>query len=160
MATEGKQKQVPLIRRMLTARGRSLEITTAGWLFILLTLAVGFAAINSGANLLHVIFGIQLGLIVASGVLSENMVRRAQARRLPTSALHAQTPGALRVELRAREGRGELLALSVEDDDRIEDAGECGAVFALSVPSGETLEMHSTVVMPRRGRHRPRSDEV
>ena len=120
MATEGKQKRVSLLRRMLTARGRSLEITTAGWLFILLTLAVGFAAINSGANLLHVIFGVQLGLIVASGVLSENMVRRARARRIPSSALHAQSPGALRVELSAREGRGELLALSVEDDDRIE----------------------------------------
>src|SRR5262245_24465994 len=107
-------KKIPLIRRMLTARGRSLEITKAGWLFIVLTLAVGFAAINSGANLLHVLFGCQIGLILASGVLSENMVQRARVQRRATSALHAGSRGALAIELRNHSPRGDMISVSVE----------------------------------------------
>ena len=68
------------MRRFLSARGRSLEIAKAGWLFIVITLAVGFAAINTASNLLHALFGVQLGLIVASGALSERMVSRAILR--------------------------------------------------------------------------------
>jgi len=138
---------------MLTARGRQLEITRAGWLFIILTLAVGFAAINTGANLLHVIFGIQLGLIVASGALSENMVRRARARRTPVSPLHAQQPAAVEVEISNASDRADLLAVSVEDDDRILDVGSSTPVFSLVVPKGSAVTITSTVTMPRRGPH-------
>ena len=58
--------------------GNNIEITKAGYLFIALALAIGFAAINSGSNLLHIIFGVQLGVVVASGMLSERMVSRAR----------------------------------------------------------------------------------
>ena len=87
-------------RRWLSARGRRLEITRSGWLFILLTLAVGFAAINSGANLLHALFGAQMALIVGSGVLSESTLRRVHVRRTLAGSLHAQEPGPVVVELR------------------------------------------------------------
>ena len=87
------KKKQSLLRRMLTARGRSLDITRAGWLFIVLTLAVGFAAINSGSNLLHAIFGAQMALIIGSGVLSERTVRRAEALRLPARVAWCTTIG-------------------------------------------------------------------
>ena len=152
-ASEPTVAKIPLLRRMLTARGRQLEITKAGWLFIVLALAVGFAAINSGANLLHVAFGIQLGLIVASGALSENMVRRARARRRPVSPLHAGQPAAIEVQVRNASARADIIAVSVEDDDRVVGAGVCAPVFSLVIARGETVTLHSTVTMPRRGRH-------
>ena len=92
-------KKLSWMRRWLSARGRSLEITKAGFVFIGLTLAVGFAAINSGSNLLHVIFGVQLGVIIASGMLSESMVQRAKVLRRVSSPIHAGGRGALTVEL-------------------------------------------------------------
>lgn len=138
---------------MLTARGRNLEITTAGWLFIVLTLAVGFAAINSGANLLHVLFGSQIGLIIASGMLSENMVQRAQVQRRVSSPLHAGSRGALTIELRNGSKRGDLISVSVEDDDRVASEDKTEPVFAVAVPSGSAASLPTSVTMHQRGLH-------
>ncbi len=147
-----KARKVSFIRRMLTARGRSLEITKAGNLFILMTLAVGFAAVNSGSNLLHVIFGAQMAMIIGSGILSEASVRRIRATRQPVSTLHADTRGALRVEVQNGDIRHDVLSVSVEDDDRVAGAGESVPVFAVRVPAGGSVTLHSTITMPRRGR--------
>lgn len=149
-----KKRGASLLRRALTARGRSLEITRAGWLFIGLTLAVGFAAINSGSNLLHAIFGAQMALIIGSGMLSESTVRRASARRVAASTVHAGTPTPMAVELENLGKRAELLSVSVEDDDRSEEPSQCAPVFAVRVPPGGSMTLHTTVTMPQRGRHR------
>jgi uncharacterized protein (DUF58 family) len=148
------RRKQSLLRRMLTARGRSLEITRAGWLFIVLTLAVGFAAINSGSNLLHAIFGAQMALIIGSGVLSERTVRRAEALRLPALTLHAGTPAPVRVEIRNLHPTADLFSVSVEDDERWEGEGKCEPVFAVRLPSGGAVELTTTITMPHRGRHR------
>jgi uncharacterized protein (DUF58 family) len=48
------------------------------------TLAVGFAAFNTGNNLLYLLFGAMLGLIVVSGWLSEQVIRGLTVyRRVP-----------------------------------------------------------------------------
>ncbi len=152
MASPPRRK---LLQRMLTARGRRLEITRSGWLFILLTLAVGFAAINSGSNLLHALFGAQMALIVGSGMLSERAVFRAEARRQVAEALHAGTPAPLQVEIRNRSTSADLISVSVEDDDGAQNSpgGSCGPVFAVRLSPAQTLTLHTTVTMPRRGRH-------
>ncbi|HWB82354.1 MAG TPA: DUF58 domain-containing protein, partial [Nannocystaceae bacterium] len=147
------RRRQSLLRRALTARGRSLEITRAGWLFIVLTLAVGFAAINSGSNLLHAVFGAQMALIVGSGIFSEAMVRRTVARRVPMGELHAGEAAAVRVELNNADARFDVFSVSVEDDDRTLDAAVCAPVFAVRIPAGTKLELPATVTMPRRGRH-------
>lgn len=153
-ATAGPIRKNPtLLRRWLTARGRSLEITKAGWLFVVLTLAVGFAAINSGSNLLHAIFGAQMALVIGSGILSEAMIQRAKATRIPTGPLYARSPGPVRVELRNADARADLFSVSVEDDDRVTGAGECRAVYGVRVEPQRAMALPSTVTMPRRGRH-------
>lgn len=142
-----------VLRRMLSARGRSLEITRAGWLFIVLTLAVGFTAVNSGSNLLHLVFGAQMALIIGSGMLSEAAVARTTARRVPTSTIHAQTPAAVRVELTNTDARRDILSVSVEDDDRRPTSDRCDPVFAVRIPGGARITLHTSVVMMARGRH-------
>ncbi len=142
-----------LLRRALTARGRSLEITRAGWLFILLTLAVGFAAINSGANLLHAIFGAQMALIVGSGILSESMVRRTVARRVAAGEIYAGQAAAVRVELTNLDPRVDVFSVSVEDDDRSATDDACAPVFAVRIGAGRTVEIPATVTLSQRGRH-------
>jgi len=147
------RKPQPLLRRLLRARGRSLEITRAGWLFIVLTLTVGFAAVNSGSNLLHIVFGAQMALIIGSGALSETTVARARARRVPAAAIHAKTPCPVRVELSNADPRRDLLSVSVEDDDRRLTEDRCDPVFTVRVPPGGRTTLHTTVTMDRRGRH-------
>lgn len=145
---------IPWLRRIMTAQGRSLEITRAGWLFIGLTLAVGFAAINSGSNLLHVVFGAFMALIVGSGALSEFATKHARARRIPPTTLYAKTPAPIKVELINRSDRVDVLSVSVEDDDRISSPDHCAPVFSVRIPPGGAVVLNSTVVMHCRGRHR------
>jgi uncharacterized protein (DUF58 family) len=141
------------LRRLLTARGRSLEITRAGWLFIVLTLAIGFAAINSGANLLHAVFGAQMALIVGSGVLSEGAVRRVRARRRVLGPVHAGQAARAIVEIENVDRRSDALSVSVEDDDREEGPARGDAVFAVRVPARGRIALPTVVTMPQRGLH-------
>ena len=66
---------------------RRLKLTREGKYFIGITFGVGFAAINTGNNLLYLLLGMLLSLIVVSGVMSELSLRHLTvARRLPPRA--------------------------------------------------------------------------
>lgn len=56
--------------RMFRTR-RPFKLTKPGWIFILYTIGVGAGAINTGNNLLYLVFGVFLGLLLASGFLSD-----------------------------------------------------------------------------------------
>ncbi len=55
---------------------RRLKVTFNGKAFLLITLGVGAAAVNTGSNLLYLAFSMNLSLIVVSGFLSEWALRR------------------------------------------------------------------------------------
>ncbi|MCH9686997.1 MAG: DUF58 domain-containing protein [Deltaproteobacteria bacterium] len=148
-----RRKKRRLLRRWLSARGRRLEITRSGWLFIALTLAVGLAAINSGANLLHALFGAMMALIIGSGVLSESTLHRVRVRRVLRGPLYAGEPGAAEVQLHNVDRRRDVLAVSVEDDDELEEPGHGDPVFAVRVAAGQTIALSTRVTMPARGHH-------
>ncbi|MBN1572963.1 MAG: DUF58 domain-containing protein [Deltaproteobacteria bacterium] len=71
---------------------RTLKITKVGWYFIALTFAVGFAAVNSGNNLLYIILGAMLSFIVASGVMSNIALRDLVITREISDRAFAKTP--------------------------------------------------------------------
>jgi hypothetical protein len=50
---------------------RKLKFTREGKYYLGITLGVGFAAINTGNNLLYLLLGMLLSLIVVSGVMSD-----------------------------------------------------------------------------------------
>ena len=102
------------IRRSLKPP-RYLSLTRAGKFFLLMTLAVGFGAINTGNNLLFLLLGMTLSLIVASGVLSEAVLRNLKVRRrLPRRFVAGEpAPGRFRVV-----NEGWWPALSVEAAER------------------------------------------
>lgn len=55
---------------------RTIRPTREGGYFILLTLGVGLAAVNTGNNLLYLLVALMLSVIVVSGLLSEQSLRR------------------------------------------------------------------------------------
>ncbi len=71
---------------------RQLALSRAGKFFLLLTLAVGFGAINTGNNLLFLLLGMMLSVIIASGILSEAVIRHLQPRRRPPRRIEATRP--------------------------------------------------------------------
>lgn len=67
-------------------RPRRVNLTSEGWWFVVLTIVIGTAAINTGSNLLYLVLSMMLSFIVISGILSEIGFRRIYAvRSLPYS---------------------------------------------------------------------------
>ena len=70
---------------------RTLRPTRAGWIFFALTFGVGFAALNTGNNLLYLVLSLMLAFLVLSGVLSESALRGIRVRRRLPRDLFAGT---------------------------------------------------------------------
>jgi uncharacterized protein (DUF58 family) len=67
-------------------KARRLHLTNEGWWFVILTVAIGTAAINTGVNLLYLMLAMMLSSIVISGILSEMTFRKLKlSRSLPYS---------------------------------------------------------------------------
>ncbi len=98
------------------ARGaRRLKFTREGKYYLGITLGVGFAAINTGNNLLYLLLGMLLSLIVVSGFMSELSLRNLTVtRRLP---LRAQVGRAHLVEIEVFNHKGRVPSYAIEVED-------------------------------------------
>lgn len=94
----------------LIYRNRSISFTPPGTRFVLLTLAVGIAAINTGNNLLYLIVGMMLSLIIVSGVLSEQSLKNIKFLWKFPSRIFARKPA--EVELYIQNEKKVLPSLS------------------------------------------------
>lgn len=94
---------------------RKLKFTREGKFFVGITLGVGFAAINTGNNLLYLLLGMLLALIIVSGLMSELSLRELTVvRRLPLRA-QVGRPHLVEIEVYNHKGRVPSYAIEVED---------------------------------------------
>src|SRR2546428_6333927 len=68
---------------------RTLWPTRDGWWCLGAALGLGFAAINTGNNLFYLLVSMLLGLIIVSGVLSEQSIRRVRVEAALPAELFA-----------------------------------------------------------------------
>ena len=71
---------------------RRIRFTMGGALFSVGSLAIGFTAINTGNNLLYLLFGAMLGFIALSGWLSERVLRQLEIRRHTPRGVTVEKP--------------------------------------------------------------------
>ena len=102
------------IRRWLRPP-RVLRPTRAGWLFLLIILGVGFAALNTGNNLLYLVLSLMLSFLVLSGVMSESALRGIRVRRRLPRELFAGRENSVRIEIRNTQKYVSAFAVAVED---------------------------------------------
>ena len=76
---------------------RRLRFTREGKVFIGITFGVGFAAVNTGNNLLYLVLGLLLSLVILSGVLSEIALRGLEFRRRLPRRAYAGTPALVEI---------------------------------------------------------------
>jgi uncharacterized protein (DUF58 family) len=94
---------------------RRLRLTREGRIFLLITFLVGFAAINTGNNLLYLLFGMFLSLIIVSGVMSElSLQKLTVVRRLPP---RAQVGRAHLVEIEVYNHKQRIPSYAIEVED-------------------------------------------
>jgi uncharacterized protein (DUF58 family) len=119
---------------------RALRPTRAGWAFCALTLGLGFAAFNTGNNLMYLVLALMLAFLVLSGVLSESALRGIVVQRRLPREIFAGQPALVTLEIGNVQRRVPAFALVV--DDRFQDAGadaaerSGGRVFVLRVGPG------------------------
>jgi uncharacterized protein (DUF58 family) len=102
------------IRRWLKPP-RTLRPTRAGWLFLLIILGVGFAALNTGNNLLYLVLSLMLAFLVLSGVLSESALRGIRVRRQLPREIFAERENSIQLEVSNSQKRIAAFAVVVED---------------------------------------------
>jgi len=71
----------------------------SGWLFFAITLGVGFAALNTGNNLMYLVLSLMLGFLLLSGVLSESSLRGIRVRRRLPRELYANFENKIVLEI-------------------------------------------------------------
>jgi uncharacterized protein (DUF58 family) len=131
---------------------RRLRPTRAGWIFFALTFGVGFAALNTGNNLLYLVLSLMLSFLVLSGVLSESALRGVAVRRRLPRELYAEREAWVGIEIHNTQRRVAAYALAVEDRLR-QDGRErpAGRVFALRIEPGHCETRHYRLTPERRG---------
>src|SRR3954453_1995186 len=72
-------------------RKPSLDFSVTGLVFCSMMMFMGLAAINSQANLLFGVFGLMIGVLLVSGVISKRVLKKLAVHRiLPESAVVGQ----------------------------------------------------------------------
>jgi len=118
------------------ASKRRLSFTREGKYFVALTFGVGFAAINTGNNLLYLLLGMMLALIVASGVLSELSIAGLRARRRVPGRVFAGSP--FLIDITLHNPRQRLASFSIEVEDMQDGKPLDKRCYYLKVPAGRT----------------------
>ena len=132
---------------------RRLKVTREGKYYIAITFLVGFAAINTGNNLLYLLLGMLLSLMVVSGVLSELSLRHLTVvRRLPPRA-QAGRPHLVEIEVHNHKRTIPSYAIEVEDLRASQPADKRCFFLKVSPRSAQVAAYRRTPARRGRDRH-------
>ena len=131
---------------------RRLRVTREGKYFLAITLGIGFAAINTGNNLLYLLLGWMLSVIVASGILSEQTLRGLRVTRLPPGRIFAGRPFLMGISLKNEKRR--LPSFSIEVEDLVGRKPLDKKCYFLKVPAGRVQTTSYRHVFAKRGLYR------
>jgi uncharacterized protein (DUF58 family) len=132
---------------------RKLRLTREGRYFLLITFCVGFAAINTGNNLLYLLFGMFLSLIIVSGVMSELSLRKLTVtRRLPPRAQVGRAH-LVEIEVYNHKQRIPSYAIEVEDLRAAQPADKRCFFLKISPRSAQVAAYRRTPARRGRDRH-------
>jgi uncharacterized protein (DUF58 family) len=137
--TKKKRYQIPV----------RLKFTREGKWFTGITLAVGFAAINTGNNLLYLLLGMMLSLIVISGILCNISLRGLKVERQLPRRVFAGAP--CLVSLSVTNQKRFFPSFSIEVEDRLEEASQKKRCYFLKIGTQKTQQTAYRLTLPRRG---------
>jgi uncharacterized protein (DUF58 family) len=126
-----------------------LRFTREGKIFVGVTIGVGFAAVNTGNNLLYLVLGLLLSLVILSGVLSEIALRGLEFRRRLPKRTYAGSGSLIEVEVHNQKRYAP--SYSIEVEDRIEGRRTDKRCYFLKVSAGARQTAAYRRVAPVRG---------
>lgn len=128
---------------------RRLSFTREGRLIVLLSVGVGFAAINTGNNLLYLLLGWLLSFIIASGILSEMTLKRLTVERRPPPRVFAGEPFLMEVVI--RNDKPDRASFSIEVEDLVGTTPLDKRCYFLKIPAAKSQRTSYRHTFVRRG---------
>jgi uncharacterized protein (DUF58 family) len=122
--------------------------------FFALTFGVGFAALNTGNNLLYLVLSLMLAFLVLSGALSESALRGITVQRILPGEIFTDASHLVALDIANSQRRVPAFALVIEDlaemlgSDAIRPLGR---VFVLRIAPQATERRFYSLRWPQRG---------
>lgn len=141
-----------LARVRYLAIRRSIRLTSEGVRFLLFTIGIGVAAVNTGNNLFYLLLAMMLSVVVVSGLLSEHCVRWLNFHRHVPDLIMANEPTMVTVSLTNR-GRW-LPSFSIRLFDVADGHDLDRGLFVDHVPAQRSVLLSYPILAATRGRLR------
>jgi uncharacterized protein (DUF58 family) len=125
---------------------RTLRPTRDGWWCLGAAIGLGFAAVNTGNNLLYLLVSLLLALIIVSGLLSEQSMRRLRLTPVMPEEVYAARPAQLGARVLNRKRWLPSYSVALEAGER--------RLYLTRLGAGEERLLTWEVTFPRRGRQR------
>jgi uncharacterized protein (DUF58 family) len=130
---------------------RPFKLTRPGWVFILYSIGVGSGEINTGNNLLYIVFGIFLGLLLASGALSDLSLWGLDVTWIFPTELRAGERADVWMSVRNGKHWWSSLGVSIIFVGKLGDQAVRFSGYAPCVRRGETVQLSAGWVPAARG---------
>lgn len=130
-------------------RNRSIRVTADGTRFLLFTIGIGVAAINTGNNLFYLLLAMMLSLIVISGLLSEQCLRRLEFHRHQPELIIANEPSTVTLTVANRNKRLPSFSLRLVDVVAGQDVDR--GLFISHLPPHSSVLLSYPILATKRG---------
>lgn len=134
-------------------RRPSLDFSLTGLIYCAMMMFMGLAAINTQANLLFGVFGLMIGILLVSGIISRVVLRRLRVtRELPEHGVVGKTVG---VTYQFFNGKGfwPSFSVSLAELDGVEGYSRQPQGYLLHAAARSTAGVPVEVIPKRRGLH-------
>ena len=127
------------------------RLTLEGYLFVGLTLLIGFAAVNTGTNLLYLILAMMLSFILVSGIVARQGIRGLSIQRYVPGYVFAGQAASVRFQITNHKRFAHSFSLRITD--RLKNGTVVGVCYVVKVPRGSSVTAEYRCKFPRRGRY-------
>jgi len=141
--------QLPVFVRR-SFRHRSTRVTSEGLQFLIFTLAIGVAAINTGNNLFYLPLAMMLSLILISGIVAEYCLRRLEFHRHLPDLIMVNYPVTATLVVKNRKSSLPSFSLVIFDVSDGQDLDR--GVTLHHLPAGASRLVSYPILARRRGR--------
>ncbi|HWP39976.1 MAG TPA: DUF58 domain-containing protein [Tepidisphaeraceae bacterium] len=139
--------------RTVVRKKPSLDFSVTGLVYCSMMMFMGLAAINSQANLLFGVFGLMIGILLVSGVISRMVLRKLTVSRvLPEHAVVGQ-PMTISYHITNRKRFWPSLSVTVAELDGAEAFVKQPQAYMLHAAAQMTAIVPAEVIPKRRGLH-------
>ncbi len=143
----------PKQHRNLVRQKPSLDFSLTGLIYCSMMMFMGLAAINSQANLLFGVFGLMVGILLISGLVSRRVMRRLEVRRVMPDHGAVGLPATVIYQITNGKKFWPSLSVTVAELDGADGFTRQPQAYMLHAAPGMTASVPVEVVPRRRGLH-------